>query len=80
MNMPSYLASEISSKLLSADPRLRELFAIDSLPLSGNELEKMLQAVWLAGYCEAISDIARGPGPFPNKMPEFAEAVATYLN
>jgi hypothetical protein len=54
--------SEVSSRLLSLDPCVREFFNLDVVTMSGKDLEDLACAVWMLGYSAALSEIIDLPG------------------
>lgn len=59
--MPPFVASEVSTRLLSLDARMREMFNLESVDLSGDDLEKFMVASWLVGYAEGVSEDKQHP-------------------
>jgi hypothetical protein len=51
------VTSEVSSRLLSLDPCVREFFNLDIVTMSGKELEDLACAVWMLGYSAALGEI-----------------------
>jgi hypothetical protein len=69
-DMPPYLASEISSRLLASEPAMRKFFNLDVVSMTGTERAKLCSALWLMGYGEACGDMADAP---KGELPPLAE-------
>ncbi len=72
-DMPPYLASEISARLLAVDPMIRRMFNLEEVTMTGGEMEKLCSAVWLMGYGEACGDIGEAPN---GELPPLAAWMA----
>lgn len=77
--LPSELRAELSSRILKEMPQLRVLFRRERIdPIDGQEFERLIQAVWLAGYGAGATDVI-GASTF-NQLPEIMRiAVASGL-
>lgn len=64
--MEPRLISEISSRLLALDPCVREFFGLETVKMSGKDLEELACAIWMVGYGAALGDVMDLPGPLPD--------------
>lgn len=71
--MPPELASEVSSRMHAADALFRELWILDEVVLPGSEMERLMQAVWLMGYAEGMTDRIAGPDEERSPIVTWAE-------
>ncbi len=65
------LQSEVSSQVIAIEPALRGLFNMDEIPISGEDLERLLTAVWIHGYSQGVEECL---GDVPRAILEAAEA------
>ena len=61
--------SEVSSRLHALDPCVREFFGLETVKISGKDLEELACAIWMVGYGAALGDVLDLPGPMPDVTP-----------
>lgn len=71
--MPPELASEVASRMHAADALFRELWGLEKITLPGEEMERLMQAVWLMGYAEGMLDRISGPDEEKSPIVSWAE-------
>ena len=54
--LPPILQSEITSRLRALDPDITALLNAPEIPMSGEELETLLAAIYVVGYAAALEE------------------------
>lgn len=57
--LPPELVSEVGSRIVAEDDIFRRLWNEPEVTISGEELETLMQGVWLIGYGSACEDRLR---------------------